>query len=52
MGRRYSALNTRRMADTNVPEWLMPIQKTKVAMNTPQPTGRRMPATPMPQRIM
>ncbi len=52
IGRRYSALNTRRMADTKVPLWLMPIQKTIVAMNTPQKTGRRMPAMPMPQRIM
>ena len=52
MGRRNSALKTRRMADTNVPLWLIPIQKTRVTMNRPQPTGRRMPAMPMPQRIM
>ena len=35
-GRRNSALNTRRMAETKVPEWLMPIQKTKLTIKTPQ----------------
>ena len=51
-GRRNSALNTRRMAETNVPAWLIPIQNTKVTMNTPQKTGRRMPVMPMPVAVM
>ncbi len=31
-GRRHSTLSTRRMAETRVPEWLMPIQNTKLVM--------------------
>ena len=31
-GRRHSTFSTRRMADTSVPAWLMPIQKTKFVM--------------------
>ncbi len=40
-----------RMAEISVPEWAIPIQKTKLPMYTPQPTGNEMPATPMPVRI-
>ena len=31
-GRRHSTLSTRRMAEIRVPEWLIPIQKTKLVM--------------------
>ena len=30
-----------RMAEISVPEWAIPIQKTKLPMYTPQPTGKR-----------
>ena len=36
------------MADTNVPAWLMPIQKTKATMKMPHIAGRRWPPRPMP----
>ena len=32
----------------SVPAWPMPIQKTKLMMNEPQPTGWFTPAMPMP----
>ena len=31
-GRRHSACTTRRMAEINVPAWMMPIQNTNVVM--------------------
>ena len=51
-GRRNSALKTLSMADTNVPACEIPIQNTKVTINTPQKTGRRIPATPIPVAII
>ena len=35
-GRRDSTFITRRMAEMNVPAWLMPIQKTVLTRKTPQ----------------
>ena len=37
-----------RTAEISVPAWPMPIQKTKLMMNEPQPTGWLTPAIPMP----
>src|SRR5579859_5987767 len=48
MGRRQVALARRRMAEINVPAWLMPIQNTKFVMSNAQKTGRLMPHTPIP----
>ena len=39
MGRRQVALARRRMAEINVPAWLMPIQNTKFVMSKAQKTG-------------
>ena len=38
----------KRTAEMSVPAWPMPIQKTKLMMNEPQPTGWFTPAMPMP----
>ena len=35
-----------------IPAWLIPIQKTKLTMYTPQNTGRLRPVTPTPWLIM
>ncbi len=51
MAVRHRERTRKRMAEISVPEWAIPIQKTKLPMYTPQPTGKEMPATPMPVRI-
>ena len=51
-GRRHSALDNRRMADSMTPAWLIPIQKTKLVMKNPHITGRFKPVTPKPWLIM
>jgi hypothetical protein len=38
IGLRHSCFEMRRMADTSVPEWLMPIKNTKVEMYNPHET--------------
>src|SRR6266508_2653770 len=38
-GRRDSTFRTRRMAEMNVPAWLIPIQNTVLAKKIPQKTG-------------
>src|SRR5688572_25739763 len=44
-GRRNSAFITRRMAEMNVPAWLIPIQNTVLTRKIPQNEGRITPAT-------
>ncbi len=44
------ALETRKMAESNVPAWLIPIKKTKLAMYSPQEIRSRMPVTMSPLR--
>ncbi len=39
------------MAEISVPAWPMPIQKTKLTMYVPHPTGWLIPATPIPRAI-
>ena len=51
-GLRHSALDSRRMADSITPAWLMPIQKTKLTMKKPHMTGRFSPVTPIPRLII
>ena len=51
-GRRHSALERRRMAESITPAWLMPIQKTKLVIKKPQNTGRLSPVTPTPRLNM
>ena len=43
IGRRQLAWERRRMAETMVPEWERPIQKTKLTMKIPHMTGRSRP---------
>ena len=47
-GRRHSALDSRRMAESITPAWLIPIQNTKFVMKNPHITGRLRPVTPKP----
>ena len=47
-GRRQVALQSRRIAEINVPAWLMPIQKTKLVMSKAQKIGEFKPQTPIP----
>jgi len=42
------ALNTRRIADSSVPAWLMPMKKTKLMMYSPQEMRSRIPVTMRP----
>src|ERR671913_294967 len=42
-GRRQPALTRRRIAEINVPAWLMPIQKTKLVRYNAQKVGQRLP---------
>jgi hypothetical protein len=42
------ALTARRMAESSVPAWLMPMKKTKLAMYTPHEIRSRMPVTSRP----
>ena len=51
-GRRHSAFDRRKMAESITPAWLMPIQNTKLVMKKPQKTGRFSPVTPMPRLTM
>src|SRR5512133_3352785 len=51
-GRRNSAFITRRIAEINVPAWLIPIQNTVFTRKTPQYDGRITPATPNPLAII
>ena len=47
-GRRHSAWVSRRIAETMIPAWLMPIQNTKLVIRKPQYTGLLTPSTPGP----
>ena len=39
----------KRTAEISVPAWPMPIQKTKLMMKEPHPTGLLIPRIPMPE---
>ena len=51
-GRRHSALDNLKIAESITPAWLMPIQKTKLTMKKPHMTGRFKPVIPMPLLII
>jgi len=48
---RHFCRKRKRMALISVPAWPMPIQKTKLTIGQPQPTGELLPHTPTPVKI-
>ena len=48
---RQRCRNRNSTAEISVPAWPMPIQKTKLTIGQPQPTGTLLPQTPTPVKM-